>query len=116
MHTALPTPATAAPPALAAWVAAGGGWQLRLAGTWGAAPVAWPDLPGGLGPHTPVGFDATALQAWDGGLPARLWALCTALRQQGVPVALDGLPPGLRDALQLARSGAAAPPVDARPR
>ena len=119
MHTALPTSALAPPPDTAAqamWVADGGVWQLRLTGSWGAAPVAWPDLPDGLGPHAPVGFDATALQAWDGGLPARLWALCAVLRQQGVPVVLDGLPPGLRDALQLARSDAAAPTLDPRTR
>ncbi len=116
------------PPAQAGWVAGAGGWQLQLAGAWGPAPdqaalgptlvptlvptqMPWPALPDGLGPHTPVGFDTTALQAWDGGLAARLWALCAALQQQGVPVLLDGLPPGLRDALQLARAGTAAPTV-----
>ena len=95
------------------WADGAGGWQLQLAGTWGPRPATWPDLPAGLGPHTPVGFDATALQGWDGGLAARLWALCATLQQQGVPVALDGLPPGLRDALQLARAGSTALPAGA---
>ena len=119
MHAA-PRPATTAPPpARTGWLAGAGGWQLQLAGDWRLAPGAggparWPDLPADLGPHTPVGFEATALQAWDGSLAARLWALCATLQQQGVPVALDGLPPGLRDALQLARAGSVAPPAAGR--
>ena len=91
------------------------GWQLQLAGAWGgdtlpggAATAPWPVAPDGLGPRTPVGFDAATLQAWDSGLAARLWALCATLAQTGVPVALDGLPPGLRAALQLAQAGAGA--------
>ena len=109
-----PRPAsTAPPPPEVRWADGAGGWQLQLAGTWGPRPATWPDLPAGLGPHTPVGFDATALQGWDGGLAARLWALCATLQQQGVPVALDGLPPGLRDALQLARAGSTALPAGA---
>ena len=95
----------------------GTGWQLRLAGDWqtpSATRPPWPALPTGLGPHSPVGFDAQGLQAWDSGLAARLWALCATLQQQGVPVLQDGLPPGLRSALQLARAGAAAPPPQAQ--
>lgn len=121
MHTAPGLAPTALPPGSAGWLAGAGtgGWQLRLAGDWrqpsgAVGPARWPDLPAGLGPHTPVGFDATALQAWDGGLAARLWVLCAMLQQQGVPVVLDGLPPALRDALQLARAGSAGPPAAAR--
>lgn len=94
------------------------GWQLRLVGDWqapGATNSPWPALPASLGPHSPVGFDAQALQAWDSGLAARLWTLCAALQRQGVPVLLDGLPPGLHSALQLARAGAAAAPLQAQP-
>ena len=140
MHAALHSPATTAPLPQAAWVQGAAGWQLQLAGAWGplpgaaqpgsaragddapgaatpggAAPPPWPAPPEGLGPLTPVGFDAAALQAWDSGLAAHLWALCAALAQQGVPVALDGLPPGLRAALQLAQASAGAPAPAPRP-
>lgn len=100
------------------WQAAASGWRLHLAGHWAlAGTAAWPPLPAGLGPATPVDFDTTALQGWDNGLPARLWALCAALRQQAVPVTLDGLPPGLRDAVQLALATPPpkAPPADVQP-
>ncbi len=114
-----PNPAiSAAPPARASWVGGARQWQLRLAGDWCVVipgGPAWPALPEGLGPQTPVAFDASALQAWDSGLAARLWALCATLQRQGVPVLLDGLPTGLLDALQLARAGeAATPPAPAR--
>ena len=100
------------PPARAAWVPDAAGWQLQLAGDWGPAMhPAWPVLPDSLGPHTPVAFDTSGLLAWGSGLAGHLWALCATLQQRGVPVALDGLPPGLRDALLLARVGATAPPA-----
>ncbi|GCL63300.1 MlaE family ABC transporter permease [Pseudaquabacterium pictum] len=107
MSSALP--ATSHLPARADWLPAAAGWRLQLAGDWAAGAGSWPEPPAGLGPQTPVAFDTAALQAWDSGLPARLWALCAVLRQQAVPVDLDGLPPGLRGALQLAQADPAPP-------
>lgn len=116
-----PSQAAGAAQAQASWVAAGIGaatrWQLHLAGHWqGAAEL--PAIPDPApGPGGSLGFDGSGLQAWDSGLAASLWLLCARLQRQGMQVQLDGLPPGLRDALQLAASGStAAPPVRRLPR
>ncbi len=78
---------------------------LRLSGDWRGAACA--DLrPGPAATATPaaIGIDASGLTAWDGGLAAALYEQLAPWHARGVPVALDGLPDGVRSVLALALS------------
>ena len=77
------------------------GWTLALAGDWQAdtasrLPAAPPELAGALR------IDAAQLGRWDAPFAARLWQLLGGLDRQRVDVTLDGLPPALRELLDLA--------------
>jgi len=86
----------------ATWQFEHGLWTLRLQGRCGGEHAAWPALPPTLGDTGRVRIDAHALQHWDAGLAADLWALRAQLQQRGIGVDLAGLPSGLTDVLLLA--------------
>ena len=110
----LPSPS---PPARFTWLPHAAGWTLSLAGDWRGAAAARLSGPPQAITQGELTLDATALTEWDGGLAAALWEQLAPLVRQGVPLALGGLPDGVRAVLELAlpRAGEAASVPAAQP-
>lgn len=107
-----PLPDEPAPARLAEWQRGESGWRLQLAGTWQARgdgrPAALPLPPDELG-HGPVAIEARHLAGWDARFAAALWQLLSTLRTRGVPLDLQGLPPGLQQIMNLSLPAADVP-------
>ena len=88
-------------------------WRLHLAGRWQGTPdgplATLPPPPANLG-SAAVAIDGQHLSGWDARFAAALWQLLSTLRERGLQLDLQGLPPGLQQIMGLSL------PADGKPR